>query len=49
MQQDVNLIYAGDLSQELEESEKLIPDETQIENAYTNTQMCSMFLTIKCC
>lgn len=35
MQQDSVLAYAGDLSMELEEIEKLIPDEEQIENAYT--------------
>ncbi len=43
------LNYAGDLSVELEEMEKLIPDEEQMESAYTYTFMCGTLLTLKCC
>lgn len=49
MQKDSVLDYAGDLSKELEEIEKLTPDEEQIESAYTHTIMCGTYLTIKCC
>ncbi|MCI9076464.1 MAG: hypothetical protein HFH10_11855 [Dorea sp.] len=49
MQQDSVLAYAGDLSMELEEIEKLIPDEEQIENAYTKSLMCGASFTIICC
>lgn len=31
MEQNSNFIYAGDLSQELEEIEQLIPDEETVE------------------
>ena len=37
MQRNSNLDYAGDLTMELEEIEKLIPKEEQVEGAYTNT------------
>ena len=49
MQRNTNLDYAGDVSMELEEIEKLIPDEEQIENAYTKSLMCGASFTIICC
>lgn len=49
MQKDLILDYAGDLSIELEEIEKLIPDAEQIESAYTQTNMCGTFFTLICC
>lgn len=49
MQKDSILDYAGDLSVELEEIEKLIPDEEQMESAYTQTYMCAAFFTLRCC
>lgn len=49
MQKDSTLDYEGDLSMELEEIEKLIPDEEQVESAYTQTQMCATFFTLRCC
>ncbi len=49
MRKDSILDYAGDLSVELEEIEKLIPDEKQVETAYTQTYMCDTFFTLKCC
>lgn len=48
MQKDSILDYAGELAMELEEIEKLIPDEEQIESAYTQTHMCATF-TLRCC
>jgi len=38
MQRNSNLDYAGDLTMELEEIEKLIPKEEQVEGASTITQ-----------
>lgn len=49
MEQNSNFIYAGDLSQELEEIERLIPEENAVENQYTHTQECTVLLTILCC
>jgi hypothetical protein len=49
MEQNSNFIYAGDLSQELEELERLIPEENAVENQYTHTQKCTVLLTILCC
>lgn len=49
MQQNSTLDYAGDLSMELEEIEKLIPNEEQVESAYTNTLMCGAYHTLICC
>lgn len=49
MEQNSNFIYAGDLSQELEAIEQLIPEEETVENQYTYTLRCDIFLTIKCC
>ena len=49
MQRNSNLDYAGGLTMELEEIEKLIPDEKQVETAYTQTYMCDTFFTLKCC
>ena len=49
MQKDLIMDYAGDLSMELEEIEKLIPDEGQMESAYTQTKMCATLLTLMCC
>ena len=49
MQKDLIMDYAGDLSMELEEIEKLIPDEGQMESAYTQTKMCATLLTLLCC
>lgn len=49
MQQNSNLDYAGDLSMELEEIEKLIPNEEQVESAFTNTLMCAAYHTLICC
>lgn len=50
MQQvDSVLDYAGNLSIELEEIEKLIPNEEQIENSITRTFVCGVALTIICC
>ena len=34
---------------ELEEIEKLIPKEEQVEGASTNTLMCGAFYTLICC
>ena len=48
MQRNANLDYAGDLSMELEEIEKLIPNEEQVESAYTNTLMCGAYFTLIC-
>lgn len=49
MQKESILNYAGDLSLELEEIEKLIPDEDQVESAYTHTFICAAYMTIRCC
>lgn len=49
MQRNSNLDYAGDLSMELEEIEKIIPKEEQVEGASTNTLMCSAYYTLICC
>ena len=49
MQKDSVLNYAGDLSLELEEVEKLIPNEEQVESAYTYTFVCAAYMTIRCC
>ena len=49
MQQNSSLDYAGDLSKELEEIEKLIPNEEQVESASTNTVMCVAYHTLICC
>ncbi len=49
MQRNSNFNYAGELSIEIEEMEKLIQNEEQIENLYTNTQRCGTVLTIICC
>lgn len=49
MQQNSILDYAGDLLKELEEIEKLIPNEEQVETAYTHTLICGAFCTIVCC
>ena len=49
MQRNSNLDYAGDLTMELEEIEKLIPKEEQVEGASTNTLMCGEFYTLICC
>ena len=49
MQRNANLDYAGDLTMELEEIEKLIPNEEQVESAYTNTLMCGAYFTLICC
>lgn len=49
MWKDSNFSFAGDLCLEIEEIEKLIQDEEQMENMYTNTQKCNIFLTLKCC
>lgn len=49
MHQKTILDYAGDLSRELEEIEKLIPNEEQVEGNYTHTFVCDAWSTIKCC
>ncbi|MCI9621253.1 MAG: hypothetical protein HFG85_15185 [Dorea sp.] len=49
MEQNSNFIYAGDLSQELEEIEQLIPGEETVENQYTYTMKCGVVFTLKCC
>ena len=49
MQQNSSLDYAGALSKELEEIEKLIPNEEQVESASTNTVMCGAYHTLICC
>ena len=49
MQRNANLDYAEYLSMELEEIEKLIPKEEQVEGASTNTLMCGAFYTLICC
>lgn len=49
MQVDSVLEYAGDLSMELGEIEKLIPNEEQMENSITRTFICDAVLTIICC
>jgi len=49
MQVDSVLNYAGDLAVELEEMEKLIPNEKEVDSAVTWTFMCQAVLTIRCC
>ena len=49
MQRNSNLDYAGDLSMELEEIEKIIPKEEQVEGASTSTLMCGTYFTLICC
>ena len=49
MQRNSNLDYAGDLTMELEEIEKLIPKEEQVEGASTITLMCGTYHTLICC
>ncbi len=49
MQQKSNLDYAGDLSMELGEIEKLIPKEEQVEGASSITLMCDTYYTLICC
>ena len=49
MQQKSNLDYAGDLSMELGEIEKLIPKEEQVEGSFTITLMCDSYHTLICC
>lgn len=49
MRQDSILNYAGDLSMELEEIEKLIPDAEQVESIDTRTFICEAWHTIRCC
>ena len=41
--------YAGNLFEELEEVQKLIPSEEAVEAAGTSTERCSAILTIYCC
>lgn len=41
--------YAGNLYEELEEVQKLIPSEDAVETAATITERCSAVLTIFCC
>lgn len=40
---------AGNLFEELEEIQKMIPNEETVETAGTSTERCSAFLTIYCC
>ena len=49
MQRNSNLDYAEDLTMELEEIEKLIPKEEQVEGASTSTLMCGTYFTLICC
>lgn len=44
-----NFEYAGNLTQEMEEAGRLVPDKEDMELNLTTTSMCSAFLTIYCC
>lgn len=49
MHLEQNLDFAGDLFMELDEQNKIIPDEDNVEMGISHTSGCGVFLTIYCC
>lgn len=49
MKEEKAIEFAGDLFQEVDEVSKIISDIDGIEQIFTNTVVCSNFLTIYCC
>ena len=49
MENRQNLQYAGDLAKEMQEINKLLPDEGDIENYDTATDRCGGLFSVVCC
>lgn len=49
MKEEKNLIFAGDLFEEVNEISGLVPTEGTVEITNSHTAVCSPLLTIYCC
>ncbi|WP_346909490.1 hypothetical protein [Faecalicatena orotica] len=49
MKEEKSLMFAGDLLEEVNEVNRLVPTERNVEVTNTHTAVCSPLLTIYCC